>query len=265
MNASDPAGDLERLRDRLAPRLAPAAREWLTAKLSEVAADPRALAPAFAAAGRRTGRGPLLDPQPASPERLRGDRGPILNPWRIEDAARVALLIGDAGREARETPARAADLYFHGELRERIGVLRALQCLPRSDDGVQMIRDALRTNAADLFAAAICENLYAEHLPDDVFRQAVIKCLFVGCRLDRIEGIEERATPELSRMLLAYVTEREHAGRAIAVELWPILALHPPEGTAERVRGRLAHVTDPYERHVLEIALARCERVWSGE
>jgi hypothetical protein len=263
MNASDPAGDLDRLRDRLTPRLGPAAREWLSAKLSEVAADPKALAPAFAAAGRRTGRGPLLDPVPSSAERLRGDAGPVLNPWRIEDGARVALLIADAAREAGETAARAADLYFHGELRERIGVLRALQLLPRSDEGVGVVRDALRTSTGDLFAAAICENLYAEHLPDDVFRQAVIKCLFVDCRLDRVEGIEERATPELSRMLLAYVTEREHAGRAIAVELWPILALHPPEGTAERVRARLANVTDPYERHVLEIALTRCEAVSS--
>src|SRR5438552_1262351 len=84
--------------------------------------------------------------------------------------------------------------------------------LPEGDAALPAVRDALRANAADLFAAAICENGYtSRHLPDDLFNQAVLKCAFVGLRLGRIERVEERATPELARMLFAYVTEREHA------------------------------------------------------
>jgi len=99
------------------------------------------------------------------------------------------------------------------------------------------VRDALRASAADLFAAAICENGYtSRHLPDDLFNQAVLKCAFVGLRLGRIERVEDRVTPELARMLFAYVTEREHAGRSVGADLWPLIAVHPPPGALERLR-----------------------------
>jgi len=88
----------------------------------------------------------------------------------------------------------------------------------------------------------------------------VLKCAFVGLRLGRIELVQERATPELARMLFAYVTEREHAGRSVAADLWPLIALHPPPGAVERIRSRLAAGADPDARRLLEVALARAER-----
>ena len=200
--------------------------------------------------------------EPPSPEVVRPfPGGPVLNPWRVDEAARVLLLLEDARRETTDALARANDLYFVSDGRERIAVLRGLALLPESDAALPAVRDALRANAADLFAAAICENGYtSRHLPDDLFNQAVLKCAFVGLRLGRIERVEERATPELARMLLAYVTEREHAGRSVGADLWPLIALHPPPGTVERIRSRLAAAADPSERHVLAVALARAER-----
>src|SRR5207245_10243085 len=100
----------------------------------------------------------------------------------------------------------------------------------------------------------------SRHLPDDLFNQAFRKCAFVGLRLGRIERVEERATPELTRMLFAYVTEREHAGRSVGADLWPLIALHPPPGSVERIRNRLAAGADPDARRLLEVALARAER-----
>src|SRR5439155_852801 len=122
------------------------------------------------------------------------------------------------------------------------------------DAALPAVRDALRANAADLFAAAICENGYtSRHLSDDLFNQAVLKCAFVGLRLERIERVEERGTPELARMLFAYVTEREHAGRSVGADLWPVIALHPLPGAVERIRNRLGSAADPYERRMLEV------------
>src|SRR5438552_4103920 len=66
--------------------------------------------------------------------------------------------------------------------------------------------------------------------------------------------------PELARMLFAYVTEREHAGRSVGADLWPLIALHPPPGAVERIRSRLAAGADPDARRLLEVALARAER-----
>jgi hypothetical protein len=251
----------EALAARLAPRLSPQAGEWLDERRREIETDPSALARAFPGVGRRTGRGWLLDPPPAGPVRLHGGLGPILNPWRLDEAARVFLLLEEARRDPAGVVARAVSLYFDGAAGERVAVLRALQLLPGTEAGLPAICDALRANALDLFAAAICENTCASHhLPDEVFFQAVLKCVFVGLRVDRIERVEERTTPELARMLFAYVTEREHAGRPVPVELWPLVARFPPPGAIERIRVHRAHAKDPYERGILQRALGRAER-----
>jgi len=245
---------------RLAPRLSEAASTWLSIARTEVGRDESALARHFPIAARKVGHAMLLEPPSAETGRL-FSRGPVLNPWRVDQAARVLLLLEDARREPADAPARANDLYFVSDGRERIALLRGLALLPESDAALPAVNDALRANAADLFAAAICENGYSSrHLPDELFNQAVLKCAFVGLRLERIEQVEERATPELARMLFAYVTEREHAGRSVGADLWPLIALHPLPGTVERIRNRLASAADPYERRMLDVALARAGR-----
>ena len=245
---------------RLAPRLSEAASTWLSIARTEVGRDESALARHFPIAARKVGHAMLLEPPSAETARL-FSRGPVLNPWRVDQAARVLLLLEDARREPADAPARANDLYFVSDGRERIALLRGLALLPESDAALPAVRDALRANAADLFAAAICENGYtSRHLPDDLFNQAVLKCAFVGLRVERIERVEERATPELARMLFAYVTEREHAGRSVGADLWPVIALHPLPGAVERIRNRLGSAADPYERRMLDVALARAGR-----
>src|SRR5881296_2957429 len=251
---------IDLLQARLVPRLSDAARAWFSAARAEVGRDGSALGRWFPTAARKVGHAMLLaSPSPVGIRLFSG--GPVLDPWRVDEAARVLLLLEDARRESAGALGRANDLYFVSDGRERIALLRGLALLPAGDAALPAVRDALRANAADLFAAAICENGYtSRHLPDDLFDQAVLKCAFVGLRLGRIELVQERATPELARMLFAYVTEREHAGRSVGADLWPLIALHPPPGTVERIRSRLAAAADPSERRLLEVALARAER-----
>jgi L-ribulose-5-phosphate 3-epimerase len=250
----------EALQSRLAFRLSAVAGEWLAAASDEIARDQAALFRFFPAAGRKVGRGPLIEPG-AHPLRLQGGEGPLLNPWQVADAARVVLLLASVGREGAETLRLAEELYDRGSGAERIAVLRGLQFFLEDDSGLRCVRDALRANAADLFAAAICENLYASrHLPDPIFFQAVLKCVFVGLAVDRVERIEERCAPELSRMLFAYATKREQAGRPITPAIWPLIALHPPPGAQERIAALLAVAAGDDERRLLEVALARAER-----
>jgi len=127
---------------------------------------------------------------------------------------------------------------------------------PRADRAPPRSRAAARERRS----AAGRERCSSRHLPDDLFNQAVLKCAFVGLRLGRIERVEERVTPELARMLFAYVTEREHAGRSVGADLWPLIAVHPPPGALERLRDRLATAAAPDERRVSEVALPRAER-----
>jgi len=232
--APDP---LAALRDELALRIPPPAREWLEAGIAAAARGERdTILMAFPAMGRRLGREPLGSRSALVPRDA--DLDVPLRSWRVDDAGRVALLCGFAGDA--ETLAR--ELYFTGDLRERCGALRGLAVLGRTPGAIDAVRDAIRSSAGELFEAALADNPYAgRFLPDDEFRHAVLKAAFVGVSIARVPGVEARADAELSRMLLSYVTEREVAGRSVPPDIWPVVALHPTRGLAGKLCGYLEH------------------------
>jgi hypothetical protein len=67
-----------------------------------------------------------------------------------------------------------------------------------------------------VFEAIAAENPYpARCFSDAAFHQMVLKAIFVGMPVERIEGLSERATPELARMVEGYASERRAAGRTV--------------------------------------------------
>src|SRR5687767_1612374 len=160
---------------------------WLGEALERVAADPGTIGKLFPAVGRRVGREPLA-----------GVPG-----WSADEAARVQLL---AALPADRTVAEAEGLYRYGDAAEKRAVLKALPLLPIADEGVPLLRDAIRTNDTRLVAAAV--GPYARHLDDAAWRQAVLKCVFMGVPLSNVDGLDERADAELATMLGGLVEER---------------------------------------------------------
>ena len=233
---------LAALRDELARRIPPPAREWLETGIAAAArGEPEAILTAFPAMGRRIGREPLGSRSALVPRDA--DIEVPLRAWRLDDAGRVTLLCAFAG----DAEALAREIYFAGDLRERCGALRGLAVLGRTPGAIDAVRDAVRSSAVELFEAALADNPYAcRFLPDDEFRHAVLKAAFVGVSIARLPGVEARADGELSRMLLSYVTEREVAGRSVPPDIWPVAALHPTPGLAGKLCGYLEH---PAEAH----------------
>jgi hypothetical protein len=88
--------------------------------------------------------------------------------------------------------------------------------------GLPIVRDALRSNDSRLIQAALGPYA-AEHLADDDYRQAVLKCVFVGIPLAAVAGLERRSDAELSRMLLDYARERQAAGREVPPDIWAVV------------------------------------------
>jgi hypothetical protein len=212
--------------DALREALREAAGDDALAWLDEVAAGgPAAVRSAFPAVGRRLGHG-RLDGRDA-------DRGP--QAWRIEDAGRAVLLasLGDGALAELE------ELYRFGTAAERRGVLRALDVISPPDPvGRPLVADALRTNDAGVIAAAL--GRYAvSRLDDHELTQAVLKCVFTGIPVDRIDGLTHRATPELAQMLATYAHERVVAGRDVPADIWPLIDRHPPESTLDAIRSEL--------------------------
>jgi HEAT repeats len=239
---------LERIRGELAPRVPAAGLAWLDAAIAAARqGDREAVASAFPALGRRLGRERLGST--ASLPAGAGDRPVPLRAWRLDDAGRVALLCAFAGDAA----ALARELYLSGDLRERAGALRGLAVVGRGAVGLEPVRDALRVAAVELVEAAVADNPYTSAvLPDEEFRRAVLKAVFLGIPIDRVDRVEERADAELSRLLLSYVTEREVAGRPVPPDLWQVVALNPPSGLVAKLCGYLEH---PAEAHRAGAAL----------
>ncbi|SEG91906.1 hypothetical protein SAMN05444920_107386 [Nonomuraea solani] len=164
---------------------------WLDGALA-AAGRPETIRRSFAAAGRRTGRAPL----PGAPG------------WTADEAARALLL---AALPPGRLPEEAHDLYRYGDADEKRAVLKALPLLPIGADAVPLLLDAIRTNDARLLTAAL--GPYAAHLDQSAWRQAVLKCVFMGVPLAGVDRLAERADAELAAMLAAYADELAAAGR----------------------------------------------------
>jgi hypothetical protein len=134
-----------------------------------------------------------------------------------DECARAALVLAAiAVLPADRHVELIRDLIRRGEVRERQAVLRSLAALPDAERFAAIAIDACRSNVETVFAAITCDNDYpARHFPAPAFDQLVIKALFVGAPLARIAGLAARTTPELVRMVDAYVSERTAAGRPI--------------------------------------------------
>jgi hypothetical protein len=181
---------------------------WLADALARVTVSPAAIAALFPAVTRRCGRGPLPDP------------GPGLAGWTVDDAARVLLLTALPLRGAALAD-EAGALYRYGDAAEKRAVLRALPRLDIGNGGVELLRDAIRTNDPRLVAAAL--GPYASQLDDAMWRQAVLKCVFMEIPLSVVTGLAARADGELARMLAGLADERRAAGRTIPADATALL------------------------------------------
>jgi hypothetical protein len=176
---------------------------WLATAAAEVASRPASIARAFAVAARQVGRDPL------------GDSG-----WTRDEAARVVLL--ESLRLPRsDLLAQVRQLYHNGDAAERRAVLRALPGLDVAGECVDLLADALRTNDTRLVAAAL--GPYARHLDAAAWRQAVLKCVFMGIPLSVVDGLADRADDELAVMLDGLARERWAAHRSMPEDALALL------------------------------------------
>jgi hypothetical protein len=262
----------------LRPRLDPEARRWLEEAVERVRRDPAALATVFPAVGRQIGRHPLPpDPPSAAPAPTatvgvapRPGRGGAagdadVHQWTVDDAGRAVLLVAAGERVWGELE----ELYRFGDAAERRGILRALHLLPpppadRADLGERLVDDAVRTNDPRLLAAAL--GPYAvERLGEEAFDQAVLKCVFVGVPLAGIEGLPERATPSLARMLATYARERVAAGRDVPADVWPLIEAHPPPDELAALEAEAHHPVASRRRAAAAALAQRAAHHGGGE
>jgi len=211
------------LRALLQTRVAPDALSWLDGMCGKVADDngTRALYMAFSAAGRRIGKEPL---KPTRDERAAAAAARTdwdLSSWTVDQAARLLLLLALRADSGDALTAKLKPLFQSADLGELQALCKSLPLLPFPESHRARCADIVRTNITSVFEAVAHENPYPkEQLEEGAWNQMVLKALFVGVKLYPIQGIDERANPELARILCDYAHERWAAGRTISPELW---------------------------------------------
>jgi hypothetical protein len=217
----------------LQARLQPEAAAWLRDGLEAVGRPDaeQQLGGRWSGAGRRLGKATLeLD---ADQEKALREGGAPFVPlqWGSDECGRALLLLAALRAVPAARHAGLVDeLYRRGEIRERQAVLRVLAYLPEPARFTEVAVDAVRANALPEIEAIACENPFpARYFPQEAFNQMVLKCLFNGVALRRIEGLGPRRDPELARMVAAFASERRAAGRPVPADA--ALVLDPDGGT----------------------------------
>jgi hypothetical protein len=201
--------------DLLTGRVSPEAAAWLAGALEDVK-EPDRLAPRWSGAGRRLGRGALSLAE-AEVAALRAAGTFVPQGWGADECGRALLLVTALGEQpANAHVAVIEDLYRTGETRERQALLRVLAYLPEPARFTPIAVESVRGNVLPELEAIACENPFpARHFDELAFNQLVMKSLFNGIALRRIEGLPARRSAELRRMVAGYASERRAAGRVV--------------------------------------------------
>lgn len=203
------------LRELLETQLGAAARVWLTDAL---AATGSARERAFVLAPRRVGTAPVQWQASDQDQVAAALPGLRLHALRCDQVARMLVL---ACLPEAAQAACVLRLWAGAETEEAVAIVRALPLIADAAAVEPVARQALRSNVVPLFAAAAQHTPFPDgHFTTLAWNQMVLKALFVGCELWRIQGLDRRRNPDLVAMVVDYATERWAAGRAVPAELW---------------------------------------------
>lgn len=232
--------------ERVSPLLDVPARRFVEDARARVAREgARAVAEILPALSRRVGRVGLPPGRHREADPGRRDAVVELGAWRVCDAVGLELL-----NAANVRPAELLDLHAHGDIEERVILLRAAQLLPLGDATAALLDEVQRTNMQPHFEALVADgNLPARAaaLPDvgqERVNRVLLKAAFIGIAIDRLIDVESLANGELSRMLQDLATEREAAGRAVWPGTYVLIGHAPVAGSVARLLGGLEHGDD---------------------
>jgi hypothetical protein len=78
-------------------------------------------------------------------------------------------------------------------------------------------------------------------LDDATLSHAVLKCVHSGVPLCGLDGLDDRITPGITRMLAGYAHERIVAGRSVTADIWPVVDRFPPHRELAAIEAELGH------------------------
>ena len=175
--------------------------------------------------------------------------------WTVTDAARSLLLSGVPGK-GKPFSERLRALCRTADVAELITLYRGLPLYPDPAALEDQVGEGLRSNMRAVFEAIAHRNPYPKAQFDDHrWNHMVLKALFIGSPLAPIQGLDERANPELARILCDFAHERWAAGRPAPFEIWRCVGPFA-EGQAIEDLARVLASGEEIERRAAALALS---------
>ncbi len=176
--------------------------------------------------------------------------------WSVADAARILVLLETSGSGKQTFAERFTDLCRTADVGESIAFYRGLPLYPDAQAIEPQAAEGLRTNMRAVFEAVAHRSPYPRERFDQArWNQMVLKALFVDSTLHPIQGLEDRANPELALILCDYAHERWAAGRPVSPELWRCVGPFAEGPMVDDLTKVLAGGTE-VERQAAGLALA---------
>lgn len=200
----------------------PSGAAWFRATLDAVSGEEgrQALIRAVGLAPRKLGKVDLaLTPE----DRAAADRArPGFDPTglSLDQAARIAFVLASY-RSDGSFAKTVEDLCQAADVGELIAYYRGLAVFPAPERLKARAGEGVRSAIKPVFEAVAHRNPYpCERFDQHAWNQMVLKALFIGSALAPIKGLDERANPDLARMLVDYARERRSGRRGVSPELW---------------------------------------------
>lgn len=141
--------------------------------------------------------------------------------WSADQAGRTLLVLSYPHEDASIYRKVLDQIFSTADVGESVALYQALSVFPHPEAFRGRAAEGVRSSMTSIFEAVALDNPYpAEYFDDAAWNQLVLKAVFVGSPLHRLEGIDRRANPELARMLVDYAHERWSASRPVTPELW---------------------------------------------
>lgn len=248
---------IDLLRQWLRRQLAADGADWLDGQLRRLESDfsERNLRIALGMIPRRLGKDDLgLDSGDLA---AAAAARPGWNPagWSVDMAARV-LVLCRAGGGGNAFTQRFTDLCRTADVSESVAYYSGLPLYPAPELLETQAAEGVRTNMRAVFEAVAHDNPYPrEQFGQDRWNQMVLKALFIGSRLAPIQGLDDRANPELAAILSDYAHERWAAARPVSPELWRCVGPFASGAALDDLKRALAG-DEAAERRAAALALA---------
>jgi hypothetical protein len=231
---------------------------WLDAQIAALRQDPQdaALDIALGMVPRKLGKAALALTEADLAAANKAIAGWDPRGWSVTDAARILLLSGLPATGKKPFAERFRSLCRTADAAELVTLYRGLPLYPDPAALEEQVGEGLRSNMRGVFEAIAHDNPYAKaHFDDHRWNHMVLKALFIGSPLAPIQGLDERANPELARIVRDFAHERWAAGRPVPFEIWRCVGPFA-EGQAIDDLARVLASGEAVERRAAALALA---------